>query len=105
MINIEKGCFWDTVGENLKNANFVFTVAAAELHRGTCPLTGNFILAPPASAHHQQDRLQHQHSGTVSQLGDCSTNNILTAGCDNTNKITLKNTCSKLKTGEFQELF
>ena len=99
-----------TVWENLKNANFVFTVAAAELHRGTCPLTGNFILTP-ASAHHQDDRMhsgavvaRRMHSGAA-QLGDCSTQNILTAGCDNTNKITLKNTCSKLKTGEFQELF
>ena len=84
------------------NTNAVIFVLAAHLHSSTCPLTGNFMLAAKKTAtseleeEHQKDAADSEHK---MDIGNCGRDSSLTAGCDNTNKISLKNSCSLQKTG------
>ena len=48
----------------------------------------------------QDQNSNHIDEMKISDFDNCFTDGILTAGCDNTNKITLKNSCSKQNTGE-----
>jgi len=77
------------------------TITSAHLHSSTCPLTGNFMLAAKKTAtsaleeEHQKDAADSEHK---MDIGNCGRDSSLTAGCDNTNKISLKNSCSLQKT-------
>jgi len=73
----------------------VQTITAAHLHSYTCSLTGNFLLRSqitrPESLVDDDDDDDDEMIGA----DDCNT---LTAGCDNTNKLIIKNSCDKLNT-------
>ena len=48
----------------------------------------------------QDQNSNHNEKMKILDFDNCFTDGILTAGCDNTNKIALKNSCSKQNTGE-----
>ena len=86
------------------NTNAVIFVPAAHLHSSTCPLTGNFILAAKKTAtgevvEHHEDAANSEYK-IPTDIGNCGKDSSLTAGCDNTNKITLKNSCNMQKIGK-----
>jgi len=79
------------------------TITSDALHASPCPLTGNFLLSNKEDKMNGKLESQDQNSNhidemKISDFDNCFTDGILTAGCDNTNKITLKNSCSKQNT-------